>query len=80
MLGFWYALLYARSSFALILTRKRELVVTSLLLLSFGSLVTVNVMQLFLTVPWVGLQFVVVVCHDHTHLYLFYCTASHMHK
>ena len=31
-------------------------------------LVTVNVLCLFLTVPWVGLQFVFVVFPDHTHL------------
>ena len=37
---FWYALLYVLSSFAIILTRKRELV--ALLLLSFGCLVAVN--------------------------------------
>ena len=43
------------SSFAIILTRKRELVV--LLLLSLECLATVNVLKLFLTVPWVGLQF-----------------------
>ena len=53
----------------IILTRKIELV--ALLLLSFGCLVTVNVLQLFLTVPPVGLQFVIVVFPDHTHL-LFY--------
>ena len=51
---------------AIVLTRKREL--ADLLLLSFGCLVTVNVMWLFLTVPWVGLQFVF---PDHTYL-LFY--------
>ena len=51
----WYALLYVLSSFAIMLTRKRELV--ALLLLSFGCLVSVNVLQLFLTEPWVGLQF-----------------------
>ena len=32
--------------------------------------VTINVMWLFLTVPWVGLQFVIVVFPDHTHLLL----------
>ena len=37
------------SSFAIILTRKRELV--ALFLLPFGWLVTVNVLWLFLTVP-----------------------------
>ena len=50
----------------IILTRKIELV--ALLLLSFGCLVTVNVLRLFLTVPAVGLQFVIVVFPDHTHL------------
>ena len=39
-----------------------------LVLLSFGCRVTVNVLLLFLTVPWVGLQYVIVVFPDHTHL------------
>ena len=39
---FCHALLHAPFSFAIILTRKRELV--ALLLLSFGCLVTVNVL------------------------------------
>ena len=63
---FWYALLYLLSSFAIILARKRELV--ALLLLSFGCLVTVNVLpQFFLAVPLVGLQFVIVVFSGRTH-------------
>ena len=62
---FWYALLYVLSSFAIILKRKIEPV--SLLLLSFGFLVTVSVLWLFLTVSWVGLQFVIVVFTDHIH-------------
>ena len=37
---FWYALLFVLSSFAIILTRKREL--AALLLSSFGCLATVN--------------------------------------
>ena len=41
------------------LWRKREL--AALLLLSFRYLVTVNVLWHFLTVPWVGLQCVIVV-------------------
>ena len=45
------------SSFEIILTRKRELVV--LLLLSFGCFGTVNIMWLSLKVSWVGLQFVI---------------------
>ena len=39
-----------------------------MLLLSLGCLVTVNVLLLFVTVPWVGMQCVVVVFPDHTHL------------
>ena len=54
-------------SFAIILKRKRELV--GLLLLSYGCLVTVNAPWLFLTVPWIGLQYVIVVYPDHTHLF-----------
>ena len=67
----WYALLCVHSSFVIIFTRKRELV--ALLLLSFGCLVTVNVLWVFLKVPWVGLlpwvglQCVIVVCPNHTH-------------
>ena len=63
---FWYALLCVLSSFAIILKRKRELV--ALLLLSYRCLVTVNVLWLFLTVPWVGLQHVIAVFPHHTHL------------
>ena len=39
-----------------------------MLSLSYGCLVTVNILQLFLTVPWVGLRCVIVVCSDHTNL------------
>ena len=45
---------------------KRELV--ALLLLSYGCLVTVYVLWPFFTVPWVGLQCVIVFFPDHTHL------------
>ena len=38
------------------------------LLLSYRCIVTINVMWLFLAVPWVGLQCVIVVFPDHTHL------------
>ena len=38
------------------------------LLLSYRCIVTINVLCLFLTVPWVGLQCVIVVSLDHTHL------------
>ena len=57
------ALLCVHSSFAMILKRKRELV--ALLLLSYRCIVTVNVMWLFLTVPWVGLQCVILGYHTH---------------
>ena len=40
----------------------------ALILLFFGCLVTVNILWLFLTVPWVGLECVIVVFSDHTHL------------
>ena len=61
----WYALIFVLSIFAIILTRKRELV--SLFLLSFGCLVTVIVLKLFLTVLWVGLQSVILVFPDQTY-------------
>ena len=64
---FWYALLCVLSSFAIILKRKREL--GALLLLSYGCLV--YVLWLFLTVPWVGLQCVIVVFPDNTRLPFF---------
>ena len=61
---FWCTLLCVHSSFAIILKRKRELI--ALLLFSYGCLVTVYVLWLFLNVPWVGLQCVIVVFPDHT--------------
>ena len=51
--------------------RKRKLV--SFLLLSYRCIVTINVLWLFLTVPWIGLQRVIVVFPDHTHLLLEMC-------
>ena len=62
---FCYALLCVHFSFAIILKRKRKLV--ALLLLSYRSIVTINVLWLFLTVPWVGLQCVIVLFPNHTH-------------
>ena len=41
----------------------------SLLLLSYRCIVTINVLWFFLKVPWVGLQCVIVVFPDHTHLH-----------
>ena len=40
----------------------------ALLVLSYRCIVTINVLWLFLTMPWVGLQYVSVVFPDHTHL------------
>ena len=56
---FWYVLLSVLSNLAIILKMKRDLV--ALHSLSYGCLVTVNVLWLFLTVPWVGLQCDIVV-------------------
>ena len=66
---FCYTLLCVHSSFAIILKRKRKL--GALLLLSYRCVVTINVMWLFLAVLWVGLQCVIVVFPDHTHILLF---------
>ena len=63
-----YALLCVHSSFCNHLKRNRKLV--ALLLLCYRCIVTINVLWLFLEVPWVGLQFVVVVFPDHTHLFV----------
>ena len=62
---FCHALRSVHSSFAIILKRK----LVALLLLSYRCIgtVTVNVMWLFLAVPWVDLQCVIVVFPDHTH-------------
>ena len=61
---FCWALLHVHSNFAIILMGKRELV--ALFSLSFWYLV--SVIGLFLAVPWVCLQFVIVVFPDRTHL------------
>ena len=63
---FCYALLRAHSSFAIILKRKRKLV--AMLLLSYIYIVTIIALWLFLAVPWVGLQYVIVIFPDHTNL------------
>ena len=55
-----------KSSFAVIFNRKRKLV--ALLLLSFRFTVTINVLCFFLTVPYVGLQCVIMVFPTRTHL------------
>ena len=65
---FCYALLCVHSSFAIILKRDRKL--DALLLLSYRCIVTMNALWLFFTVPWVGLQFVIVIFPDHTLTFL----------
>ena len=61
---FCCTLLYAHSSFAIILMGKRELFA----LLGLSCWCLVIVVWVFLVVPWVCLQFVIVVFSDHTHL------------
>ena len=61
---FCRTLLYVPSSFAIILIGKKELIA----LLSLPSWCLVVVVWLFLAVPCVCLQFVIVVFPDHTHL------------
>ena len=66
-------LLHVLSSFAIILMGKRELVA----LHSLSSWCLVIVVWLFLAVPWVSLQFVIVVFPDHSHLLLFVLIRLH---
>ena len=61
---------FVHSSFAIILKGKRKLV--ALLLLSYRCIVNVHVLWLFLAVPWVTTQFVIVVFPIHTFLLLVY--------
>ena len=61
---FCCTLIYVYSSFAIILMGKTELVA----LPSLSSWCMVIVVWLFLAVPWVGLQFVIVIFSEHTHL------------
>ena len=72
---FCLTLLYVPSSFASILMGKRETVA----LLSLFSWCLVIGMWLFHAVPWVCLQFVIVVFPDHTHLLFFtVCQSDHL--
>ena len=69
---FCCTLLCVHSSIAIILMGKRELVA----LLNLSSWCLVIVVRLFIAVPWICLQFVIVVFPDHTTIqktiYLFY--------
>ena len=62
----------------IILIGKRELV--ALLLWSSWYTMTVSVMWLFLAVPWVGLQCLIVVFPDHTHLILYWWCLLNLSK
>ena len=62
------------SSFAINLKMKRKLV--ALLVLSHSCIVTINILWLFLMVLWVGLQCMIVVIPEHTHL-LFHSVCFH---
>ena len=64
---FCCALLYVYSSFAIILMGKRERERELVDLLSLSSWCLVIDVWLFLVVPWICLQFVIVVFPDHTH-------------
>ena len=64
---FCYKLLCAHSSFAIILKRKRTLI--ALFLFTYGCLVIVNGLWLFLKVTWVDLQCVIVVFPDYPHYF-----------
>ena len=61
---FCCTLLYVKSSIAIILMGKRELVA----LLNLSSWCLVMVERLFLAVPWGSMRCVIVVFPDHTHL------------
>ena len=63
-LFFFVCITCVHSNFAIILKRKRKLV--ALLLLPYRCRVSVNVLWLFLTVLWVGLQCKIGVFPDHT--------------
>ena len=73
---FCCTLLCVRSSIAIILIGKRELVA----LLNLSSWCLVMVERLFLAVPLGCLRFVIVVFPDHTHLlfYMFMCVLGGM--
>ena len=72
---FCCTLIYVHSGIAIILMGKRELIA----LLDLSSWCLVMVERLFLTVPRGGLQFVIVVFPDHTHLLFFEKPVSFVH-
>ena len=71
-LCFWYALLCVFSLVPIILKRK------ILFLLSHPCLAILYVLWLFLTVPWVGLQCVIVVFSGHNRFFLHFTNNKHI--
>ena len=69
---FWYALLCVLSRVPIILKRK------ILFLLSHPCLAILYVLWLFLTVPWVGLQCVIVVFPGHNRFLLHFTNNKHI--
>ena len=65
---FRYTLLCVHKSFEIILTRKRPAMLLCFNCLSDALSLYVSVLWLFLTVLWVGVQCVIVVFPDNTHL------------
>ena len=65
---FYILLLYVHSCFAIILMGKRERERELDALLSLSSWCLMLVVWLFLSVPWLCLQFVIVIFPDHTDL------------
>ena len=57
-------------NFAIIFKKKRKLVAS--LLWSYSFIIDINVLMVFLMVLWVGMQCVIVVFPDHTHLLFFF--------
>ena len=64
---FGYALLCVHSSFENHLIEQEKAGCYAIIVLQMHCYY-INVLWLFLTVPWVGLQYVIVVFPDHTHL------------
>ena len=70
---FCCAILCVHSSFTIISVGKRELVALPCL----SSWLLVVAVLLYLTMPWVCLQFVIVVFPDHTHLLFLYSSITY---
>ena len=70
---YFVSILVLQDAFAIILKRKRKLIALLLLSYRYIATVTVNILWLFLMVPWVRLKCMIVVYFDHTHLlFVFY--------